>query len=345
MERMRPVVLAAVTGHFVEMFEFSARPSVVVERWLSSLPLEGCCPPIGDSSALEIADIVVESFGEAEMLPGSLSIKRAEIVDVLSEIHQRTRYAAPLAQRELTPVCNVDRVFGGPIPSGRCTVVFTPIRSEFELLCRSAAVKERQGWFSTAIIRGEDERRVVLACASPGGSTADDCLTFLLGAVENVEFVLFIGLAGSVSPVFNVGDVVWPSFVEVQPECARAARIQTVPFAPAFGDMANTRGCVVGSIRCLGDESRDLLELWRWKDVNLIDLEISTVASWCDARQVPFSAVFVVSDRPLDDDPLWKRQPISADGLISKALQKVAETVISSVINRQVAHDAQGEQS
>jgi NADP-dependent alcohol dehydrogenase len=333
MERTRRDVLTVVADRFTEMFERVARPSVLVEEWLSSLPLECERPAIGGREAREIANTVVDAFGsDLGQLPGMLSIGRAEVLAVLNEIDARPLRASVRTGYDIAPACNADRVFGGSVAGSPCDVVMTPIRVVLEGLCSSADVPVREGWFPTAIIDGATGRRTLIVSSSPGSTVAEDCLTFLSAATGGIKSLLFIGFAGSLSPAFVTGQSVSPLFVELSPNGGATRRVRTVPFElPSRLPGGDT--CVVRSVRCLSAESPDLLELWRWKGVDLVDLETSTVAAWCEERQVPFSAALIVSDQPLDKEPLWRQPALTANSTTARTVQQLVQTVFERVTN------------
>jgi alcohol dehydrogenase class IV len=343
MERSRPDVLTAVADRFPEMFERTARPSVLVEEWLSSLPLDREPLAIGESEAREIADAVVDVFGShLGVLPGTLSMGRADVAAVLSEIDTRPSRGSVPTRHDVGPACNEERLFGGTVAGSPCDLVITPIRVVFEALCRAADVPARQGWFPTAIVDGGNGRRTLLVSSSPGSTMAEDCLMFLSAATGGIKSLLFIGFAGSLSAKFAAGDVVSPRFVELSPNGGPTFRVRTVQFE-LLSRLREGEACVVRSVRCLSDESPRLLDLWRWKGVDLIDLETSTVAAWCDARRIPFSAALIVSDRPLDNEPLWMQPALTTDGATATAVQEVVNRVSHRAIDPEWTYGQRGE--
>jgi purine-nucleoside phosphorylase len=80
------------------------------------------------------------------------------------------------------------------------------------------------------------------------------------------------------------------------------------------------------SVLCLSDETPALLEAWHNVGIDLIDLEVSTVAAWCNSHKVKCLPFLVVSDHPRTDQPLWCKESLG-DTVDSSLQQSVTDAL------------------
>jgi nucleoside phosphorylase len=275
----------------------------------------------------ETADLIIESFGDSSgLLPGSLSLSN---VDVLAILHEATKSrlaenSTVKARATYHAAIDTKRLFGGPMITSAFHVVMTPIRRIFEMLCSSLGATIREGWFPTALLNSSETSSTVIVCPPPGSSMAEDCLSFLLSA-GRAQSLLFLGLAGSLTHQLDCGDIISPTYVLSSQHMYRAQQISAIPLGAMNEKPCTDSAWTVRSAPRLNDESDDLLKAWRWAGVDLIDLESSVVASFCATKEIPFSALLVVSDRPLDGVSLWAQPPFTSDAIVSRSIERVVE--------------------
>ena len=171
LERAHTELAITVADAFADIFGCYAMPSVLVENWLSALPLERHNFGTQAIDADRTAETVIRTFGdERGMLPGACPADQTAVRAIVDDAVSNCP-AIPQAHSQSTVgIPNANRVFGGVLPAVPCHVVFTPIRIIFDVLCKVDSTVPRSGWFTTAVISNDVGTTTLLVFSSPGKS-------------------------------------------------------------------------------------------------------------------------------------------------------------------------------
>src|SRR5207302_2256427 len=123
-------------------------------------------------------------------------------------------------------------------------------------------------------------------------------LSRLSGFCRRVALIgTFYRVAGALADDLSVGMVASPRFVISQPHDIPVKKFELASLPANLNALCVMSSALTSrSVRRMSDESPDLLARWRWNNVHLIDLELSSVAQFCCLSQTPLSALLVVSD-------------------------------------------------
>jgi alcohol dehydrogenase class IV len=325
LEQNRPKLMIGVANHFSEIFGRNALPSTLVSEWLDSLCLRECSLSLSEVAIDEISDSIMHRFADADgMLPGTLSIRRSDIQDVLRKVaQQHSPGDTPATTRMPTLQVNTKRLFGILRVPSNPVVVVTPISGIFRKLCESLGVPVNHGWYQTALFNAS-RHTTILVCPPPGSSMAEDCLQFLLATSGLPQSILFLGFAGSLTSDLRCGDIVSPKYVWTLNDSHGTRLVSATQVASVHGNHNHTRTWTVRSIPRLTDESEELLEAWRWSGTDLVDLESGSIAQFCAINKILMRMILIVSDNPLDQTPIWAQPPLNDESVVSISMERVA---------------------
>jgi adenosylhomocysteine nucleosidase len=135
-----------------------------------------------------------------------------------------------------------------------------------------------------------DGRPVAAVTTGMGPELARAGLERLLAAVDDVEWVVVVGITGAVGDATPVGMLVHPEQV-VDGATGTADRPRPLArFRPA-GTMWTTADLITDA---------DRIAALRADDVVALDMETAAVGAVCDERGIPWSVVRAISDRDYD---------------------------------------------
>jgi len=337
--------MRSIAEDFSEIFGRHALPSVLVTEWLHSLGLREHSFLAKEADTDEITESIVRRFGNTTgVLPGTLALRRSDVQVILHDaLCASSDRTSPSATRERSQPINIKRLFGTAALGNNPTVLITPIPVIFEKLCKLLGLSTNDGWYRTAQF-SVSGTPTVITCPPPGNSMAEDCLQFLSTAAGNPQSVLFLGFAGSLDLQLSYGDIVSPTYVWTE-NCSRRRRlVSAIPVDLGWQNHNPIPTWTVRSIQRITDESKDLLKAWQWAGIHLIDLESSSIASFCDHTNTPFSMILVISDNPLTDRPIWCRPPVKDDVVLSASVER-AVAYAREILANQHQHSLKGAQT
>lgn len=163
------------------------------------------------------------------------------------------------------------------------------MRSELEPLARHLGLREHHvdgdRWHRATV--GETE--VVARLANIGTAEATAATERLLGAFE-VHHVVVVGIAGSIAPDLEIGELVVPEVV-IDHATGRE-------FTPTNLTTERPRGSLLTSDQYLHEPA--VLAALVADGVVAVDMETAAVAAVCEAHGVPWSVFRAISDRASD---------------------------------------------
>jgi adenosylhomocysteine nucleosidase len=119
--------------------------------------------------------------------------------------------------------------------------------------------------------------------------------------VESVDHVVVVGIAGGIGTT-AVGDLIRPEHVE---DRGSGARYRATPLGPAVGLVSSSDEFLVDP---------DGVDALVRRGVLALDMETAAIAAVCEARQVPWSAVRVISDLASDHSDAAVLDLVRPDG-------------------------------
>jgi nucleoside phosphorylase len=173
-------------------------------------------------------------------------------------------------------------------------VILAPMRSELRPVLKALTAR-RASVGDVPAHRGRAGRReVVVGLIGVGPAAARAATDRLLTALDDhgtaVAHVVVSGIAGGIAEDLEVGDMVVPAAV-MDLASGRSYRAAPVP------GHANARTvATVGEL--ILDPAR--LATMAADGIDVLDMETAAVAEVAESRQIPWSAVRVISDRPRD---------------------------------------------
>jgi adenosylhomocysteine nucleosidase len=184
-----------------------------------------------------------------------------------------------------------------------------PMRSELQPLVKHLGLQPVDagragggtGWHRAR--HGDTE---VVATLSNIGMAAAAAATERILATFEVHHVVVVGIAGSIDPALEIGELVVPEVV--------VDHVTRVEYTPTQLTDRTPRGGLSSGDEYLRDPEvlADLLE----RGVIAVDMETAAVAAVCEARGVPWSVFRAISDRAGDADPIGAdiMQMVKPDG-------------------------------
>jgi nucleoside phosphorylase len=169
--------------------------------------------------------------------------------------------------------------------------LLAPMKSELRAVVKAFGVKPAQ-LGGVAVHTGSVGNADVVATTTGIGTARATSATERLLALGEFDRVIVVGIAGSVGPSVDIGDIVIPEFV-VDGTTGNEYRPASIT-GPA------ARGSIVTSDDYIVDPAR-LAELIA-RGVIAVDMETGSVAAVCAARGVAWSTVRAISDRAEDGD-------------------------------------------
>lgn len=319
-EACHPQLRSYITDVIADVFRELAPPSTLIRRWLASLKVQSTAVP--ESVPVDkLAERILRCFGEAGQLPGGLRFGFQEVRRILERsigrgISPPATRTIPRPDEARTERPSEIRLFGQSVKGTWAGIILTPVLPLFEAVCGYfPGCDVARGWVESARL-GDRGAKWLLLRTSPGATAALDSLEFAWRCGARPEEVFFLGLAGSLHPDYSPGTIATvrrvrtdtvglsaPERLSVTVGSEGRRRIGAALASVAAPPLAEAGIC--RSVLNLSGETRDMLKALARVGTELIDLEASTVAGWCSQHGLPLIPMFVVSDRPLKETPLW----------------------------------------
>lgn len=324
----------AVARRLVELtaavFGADGPPDRLVERWLAGLPLAWPAPSLGVHDIATLAHRTIEAYGHDDRLPGPLALRREDVEAILAEAVQG--HARPIKHLGKAPVAHrvrASRVFGGAVDGHWHWLLLTPLPFVHDDLM-AWRPDWTAGWYRTLRVEGAEQRGLVVQ-SGPGGQAALDALTLLARAGARFDTIHFVGLCGALRTDWAVGSRVRPTAAWGDRALRDHGGDALTALAPVDDTDPEAHLGICGSVSALTNETTDLLEAWRGCAIDVIDLEMFSVASYGRLTGTPVSADLVVSDHPLDGLPLWAAGTLP-DTVRQRAVDLVARRVHAAAV-------------
>jgi adenosylhomocysteine nucleosidase len=173
-------------------------------------------------------------------------------------------------------------------PSQRRIGFLAPMRSELKPLTRHLALRPHPD--DSEFHHGEVGDVDAVASLANIGTAPSAAATARLLDTFDVHHVVVVGIAGSIDPALEIGELVVPEVV-IDYDSGRE-------FRPTHLTDAPPRGGLVTSDLFLHEP--DVLEALIARDVVAVDMETAAVAAVCEERGVAWSVIRAISDRASD---------------------------------------------
>jgi len=175
-------------------------------------------------------------------------------------------------------------------PPGRRVAVLAPMDVELRPLVRRARLRPDtpKGAGQPRLWRGRvGTTEIVATRIGMGPATAAAATRRLLDLVE-VDDVVVMGVAGGLAPAAVIGSVVIPAVVV---DGATGSE-----YRPTSALLPGPSGMILTTATAILDPAAHAD--WAGKGFTAVDMESSGVAAACDERDVPWTVVRAISDRP-----------------------------------------------
>lgn len=163
-----------------------------------------------------------------------------------------------------------------------------------------------------------DGRPIIGTVVGVGPRAARRSVERLLDVVTP-ELVVMVGVCGGIDPTLTIGDLVAPEAV-LEEDTGRTVVPRPLPGIASMGRLVTCSKLV------LDDTAHDR---WRAAGVVAVDMETAAVGMVCGERDVPWSVVRAVSDRPADG---------LVDASILDLLKEDGSPNLPAVLRRVVRH-------